>query len=66
MDLKSGIDKFGLNPEDINDLYDEDKAAATGDARSKVLLFRQRMKRILFFAKNITCPVCDQKQTLTA
>ena len=32
MDLKSGIDKFGLNPEDINDLYDEDKAAATGDA----------------------------------
>ena len=24
MDLKSGIDKFGLNPEDINDLYDED------------------------------------------
>lgn len=23
MDLKSGIDKFGLNPEDINDLYDE-------------------------------------------
>lgn len=30
MDLKSGIDKFGLNPKDINDLYDEDKAAATG------------------------------------
>lgn len=26
MDLKSGIDKFGLNPEDINDLYDEDTA----------------------------------------
>ena len=23
MDLKSGIDKFGLNPEDINDLYDD-------------------------------------------
>ncbi len=46
MDLKSGIDKFGLNPEDINDLYD-DKAAATGDAPWQ-LLFRQRMKRILF------------------
>ena len=30
MDLKSGIDKFGLNPEDINDLYDEDKAAGSG------------------------------------
>lgn len=34
MDLKSGIDKFGLNPEDINDL-----------------LFRQRMKRILFLQR---------------
>ena len=30
--FKVGIDKFGLNLEDINDLYDEDKAAATGDA----------------------------------
>ena len=50
MDLKSGIDKFGLNPEDINDLYDEDKAAATGDAPVQ-LLFRQRMKRILFLQR---------------
>ena len=28
MDLMSGLDKFGLNSEDINDLYDEDKAGA--------------------------------------
>ena len=32
MDLMSGLDKFGLNPGDINDLYDDDKEAATGDA----------------------------------
>lgn len=51
MDLKSGIDKFGLNPEDINDLYDEDKAAATGDApvaaavqtEDETILFLQRI-----------------------
>ena len=42
MDLKSGIDKFGLNPEDINDLYDELRWQ---------LLFRQRMKRILFLQR---------------
>ena len=47
MDLKSGIDKFGLNPEDINDLYDEDKP---GMLRWQ-LLFRQRMKRILFLQR---------------
>ena len=50
MDLKSGIDKFGLNPEDINDLYDEDKASCTGMLRWQ-LLFRQRMKRILFLQR---------------
>ena len=27
MDLMSGLDKFGLNPENINDLYDEKVAA---------------------------------------
>ena len=31
MDLMSGHDKFGLNPENINDLYDDDKVAATGN-----------------------------------
>ena len=63
MDLKSGIDKFGLNPEDINDLYDEDKAAEIPSAVSCSikplppgmlrwqLLFRQRMKRILFLQR---------------
>ena len=41
MDLKSGIDKFGLNPEDINDLYDEDTAAATGDAPVAAACFQK-------------------------
>lgn len=48
MDLKSGIDKFGLNPEDINDLYDEDKSSCHRGMLRWQLLFRQRMKRILF------------------
>ena len=50
MDLKSGIDKFGLNPEDINDLYDEDKAAATGDAPVAAAV-QTGMKRILFLQR---------------
>lgn len=65
MDLKSGIDKFGLNPEDINDLYDEDKAAATGDAPVAAAV-QTEDETDFVFAKNITCPVCDQSfQTLT-
>ena len=65
MDLKSGIDKFGLNPEDINDLYDEDTAAATGDAPVAAAV-QTEDETDFVFAKNITCPVCDQSfQTLT-
>ena len=50
MDLMSGLDKFGLNSEDINDLYDEDKQLPPGMLRWQ-LLFRQRMKRILFLQR---------------
>ena len=33
MDLMSGLDKFGLNPGDINDLYDDDKEARSEERR---------------------------------
>lgn len=65
MHLMSGLDKFGLNPEDINDLYDEDKAAATGDAPVAAAV-QTEDETDFVFAKNITCPVCDKSfQTLT-
>lgn len=65
MDLMSGLDKFGLNPEDINDLYDENKATATGDAPVAAAV-QTEDETDFVFAKNITCPVCDKSfQTLT-
>jgi len=52
MDLKSGIDKFGLNPEDINDLYDEDKAAAPpGERRGGPRRCPEGGERILFLQR---------------
>ena len=65
MDLMSGLDKFGLNPEDINDLYDEDKEAATGDAPVAAPV-QTEDETDFVFAKSVTCPVCDESfQTLT-
>ena len=65
MDLMSGLDKFGLNPENINDLYDDDKVAATGDAPVAATV-QTEDETYFVFAKNITCPVCDKSfQTLT-
>ena len=65
MDLMSGLDKFGLNPEDINDLYDDDKEAATGDAPVAAAV-QTEDETDFVFAKSVTCPVCDESfQTLT-
>lgn len=50
MDLKSGIDKFGLNPEDIMICMMRIKQLPPGMLRWQ-LLFRQRMKRILFLQR---------------
>lgn len=65
MDLMSGLDKFGLNPENINDLYDDDKVAATGNTPVAATV-QTEDETDFVFAKNITCPVCDKSfQTLT-
>jgi uncharacterized protein (DUF2225 family) len=65
MDLMSGHDKFGLNPENINDLYDDDKVAATGNTPVAATV-QTEDETDFVFAKNITCPVCDKSfQTLT-
>ena len=65
MDLMSDLDKFGLNPENINDLYDDDKVAATGNTPVAATV-QTEDETDFVFAKNITCPVCDKSfQTLT-
>ena len=65
MDLMSGLDKFGLNPEEINDLYDGEKKTVTGNTPVAAAV-QTEDERDFVFAKSVTCPVCDDNfQTLT-
>ena len=65
MDLMSGLDKFGLNPEEINDLYDGEKKTVTVNTPVAAAV-QTEDERDFVFAKSVTCPVCDDNfQTLT-
>ena len=65
MDLMPGLDKFGLIPEEINDLYDDEKKTVTGNTPVAAAV-QTEDERDFVFAKSVTCPVCDESfQTLT-
>ena len=65
MDLMSGLDKFGLNPDELNSLY-EDNKRKTIRRTEVVKRIHEEEERDFLFRKAVICPVCDRSfQTLT-
>ena len=60
MDFMSGLDKFGLSPDELNGLYEDNKQKTI--KRTEVIKAAQEEEEKDFlFKKTITCPVCDKK-----